>query len=169
MSPLWKCWNFICWVCVEWSWHCHNCFLCVCVCVCLIPFLLLFLTLYMFLHLTTMHSCTFGKGWVGRGCLYLLVWMSFGSFSLRELTCMHCVYLVLWTCKVLCGSVLGTIIYKKNHSFIQNLVDACWICCGLYLSLPWREAGDVWCPLPVWNLRAVIWFLFPISSLVFSA
>ena len=29
--------------------------------------------------------------------------------------------------------------------------------------------GDVWCPPPVWNLRAVIWFPFPISSLVFSA
>ena len=114
--------------------------MCVRVCV-LIPFLLLFLTLYMFLHLTTMHSCTFWKGWVGRGYLYLLVWMSFGSFSLRELTCMHYVYLVLWTCKVLCGSVLSTIIYiYKNHSFIQNLVDACWICCGLYLSLSpeWR-------------------------------
>ena len=32
-----------------------------------------------------------------------------------------------------------------------------------------REAGDVWCLTPVWNLRAVIWFPFPISSHVFSA
>ena len=32
---------------------------------------------------------------------------------------------------------------------------------------PRREAGDVWCLPPVWNFRAVIWFLFPISSLVF--
>ena len=30
----------------------------------------------------------------------------------------------------------------------------------------WREAGDVWCLLPVWNPRAVIWFWFTISSLV---
>ena len=30
-----------------------------------------------------------------------------------------------------------------------------------------REAGDVWCSTPVWNLRAVIWFPFPISSYVF--
>ena len=30
-----------------------------------------------------------------------------------------------------------------------------------------REAGDVWCLPPVWNLRAVIWFHFTISSLVF--
>ena len=32
--------------------------------------------------------------------------------------------------------------------------------------LPPREAGDVWCLPPVWNLRAVIWFHFAISSLV---
>ena len=31
---------------------------------------------------------------------------------------------------------------------------------------PRREAGDVWCLPPVWNLRAVIWFQFAISSLV---
>ena len=35
---------------------------------------------------------------------------------------------------------------------------------------PWKppegEAGDVWCLPPVWNLRAVIWFHFAISSLV---
>ena len=33
-------------------------------------------------------------GWVEAVCT-LLVLMSFGSFSLRELTCMHCVYLAL--------------------------------------------------------------------------
>ena len=32
---------------------------------------------------------------------------------------------------------------------------------------PRREASDVWCHPPVWNLSAVIWFPFPISSLVF--
>ena len=31
---------------------------------------------------------------------------------------------------------------------------------------PQREAGDVWCLPLVWNLRAVIWFHFAISSLV---
>ena len=31
---------------------------------------------------------------------------------------------------------------------------------------PRREARDVWCLPPVWNLRAVIWFHFAISSLV---
>ena len=33
--------------------------------------------------------------------------------------------------------------------------------------LPGGKAGDVWCLPPVWNLRAVIWFHFAISSLVF--
>ena len=42
----------------------------------------------------------------------------------------------------------------------------CWC---FSFGIPWREAGNVWCQLPVWNLRAVIWFPFPISSLVFSA
>ena len=49
----------------------------------------LFVTLYIFLHLTVMHSSTSGKGVGGYQC------MSFGSISLRELTCMHCVYLEL--------------------------------------------------------------------------
>ena len=31
--------------------------------------------------------------------------------------------------------------------------------------VPQSEAGDVWCLPPVWNLRAVIWFHFAISSL----
>ena len=34
-------------------------------------------------------------------------------------------------------------------------------------TFPRREAGDVWCPPPVWNLRAVIWFPIPISCLLF--
>ena len=37
---------------------------------------------------------------------------------------------------------------------------------SLTVFVPRREAGDVWCLPPVWNLRAVIWFLFAISSLV---
>ena len=50
---------------------------CVCVCVCVWFFFLLslFVTLYIFLHLTVMYSSTFGKGWVGRSCLYFLVWV----------------------------------------------------------------------------------------------
>ena len=38
-----------------------------------------------------------------------------------------------------------------------------------FVFLPQREARDVWCLPPDWNLRAVILFPFPISSLVFSA
>ena len=47
----------------------------------------------------------------------LPVWMSLGSFSLWEPTCMHCVYLALWTCKVLCGSFY--VPHINFHSFIQ--------------------------------------------------
>ena len=36
---------------------------------------------------------------------------------------------------------------------------------SLSVCYPRREAGDVWCLPPVWNLRAVIWFHFAISSL----
>ena len=55
--------------------------------------LFVILSLYIFLHLTAMYSCTFGKrvgGWVGTVNIY---WYecSFVVFSLRELTCMHCV------------------------------------------------------------------------------
>ena len=47
-------------------------------------------------NLTVMYSSTFGKGgWVGAVCTFWYECMSFGSFSLRELTCMHCVYLAL--------------------------------------------------------------------------
>ena len=41
------------------------------------------------------------------------------------------------------------------------------VCGSKYFPVcPRREAGDVWCLPPVWNLRAVIWFHFAISSLV---
>ena len=41
-----------------------------------------------------------------------------------------------------------------------------WTLSGVITVCPRREAGDVWCLPPVWNLRAVIWFHFAISSLV---
>ena len=47
----------------------------------------------------------------------------FGSFSLRELTCMHCVYLALWTRKVLCGS-FSCDIYINFRSFIHSTAAA---------------------------------------------
>ena len=62
--------------------------------------------------------------WVGDVCS-LLVWMSFDSFSLWELTYMHCVYLALWTRKVLCGISLHSFLifyslYINFHSFIHT-------------------------------------------------
>ena len=45
--------------------------------------------------------------------------MSFGSFSLRELTCVHCVYLSLWTRKVLCGSFYAPYIVSFIHSVFR--------------------------------------------------
>ena len=41
------------------------------------------------------------------------------------------------------------------------------LCLCLSVSHSPREAGNVWCPSPVWSLRAVIWFPFPIFSSFF--
>ena len=35
-----------------------------------------------------------------------------------------------------------------------------------WLKRPRRMVGDVWCYSPLWNLRAVIWFLISVSCLV---
>ena len=63
-------------------------------------------------------KCTLGMGsvggWVGAVCT-LLIWMSFGSFRLWEPACMCCVYLALWTCKLLCAI--------KKKSFIHKLAS----------------------------------------------
>ena len=67
------------------------------------------------LHLTAVCSCTFGKGWVCRA--FCIFWYECPSvvFSLRELTCMHCVFGAgstqgfVW--KFLCA------IYIHVHSF----------------------------------------------------
>ena len=76
----------------------------------------LFVTLCIFLHLTVMYSCTFGKRWVGRGCLYFWYEFPLVVFSLWELIYMHCVYLALWTRKGLCGSFFYAL-YRHFHSF----------------------------------------------------
>ena len=61
--------------------------------------------------------------------------------------------------------------YKKEKSTfisamenVSQCKDQCWV--SWPFGMAQREAGDVWCLLPVWNLRAVIWFHFTISSLV---
>ena len=66
-----------------------------------------------------MYSCTFGKGWVGRSVCIFGYECPLVVFSLRELTCMHSVYLALCTGKVLCGSFLCAI-YIHFHSFIHS-------------------------------------------------
>ena len=95
--------------CMGWQ-VCHNYCVCVCVCDSFFFLLSLFVTVYIFTF--NCYTCIvplLGRGRWGRSCLYFLVWVSFSSFSLQELTCMHCLYLALWTCKVLCGSVLCAI------------------------------------------------------------
>ena len=64
--------------------------------------------------------------------------------------------------------------FKWETTKVRLLISAMWSSSIWLLSYqldtwynPRREAGDVWCYPPVWNLRAVICFPFPISSLVF--
>ena len=47
-------------------------------------------------------------------------------FSLRELTCMHCVYLALWTRKILCGSFLCAIKFiQLNYEYVCQSEHTC--------------------------------------------
>ena len=66
-----------------------------------------------------MYSCTLGRGWVGGQRLFVFSWYECLSvvFSLRELTCMHCVYLALWTRKVLCGVCSFIKMYAPHINF----------------------------------------------------
>ena len=56
--------------------------------------------------------------------------------------------------------------YPATKSVILSLCVHCISYSPFQLRCPRREAGDVWCLPPVWNLRAAIWFHFAISSLV---
>ena len=59
----------------------------------------------------------YGDPLVGAVCT-LLVWMSFGSFSLWELTCTHCcVCLALWTRKVCVIYVLDFFFLNARYKF----------------------------------------------------
>ena len=84
-----------------------------CVCVCDSFFLLsLFVTLYIFLHLTVMHSSTFGKGWVGMSACPLVV-----------LACesLHVCTVCIWRCEHarFCVEVFYAL-YINFHSFIHS-------------------------------------------------
>ena len=83
-----------------------------CVCVWFFFFLLsLFVTLYLFLHLTVMHSSTFGKGWVGMSACPLVV-----------LACesLHVCTVCIWRCEHarFCVEVFYAL-YINFHSFIH--------------------------------------------------
>ena len=61
------------------------------------------------------------------------------------------------------------ITWPLRHLGWQNLLQLLHNCITptrLPPHAPRREAGDVWCLPPVWNLRAAIWFSSAISSLV---
>ena len=86
-----------------------------CVCVILFSFLFLlslFVTLYIFLHLTVMHSSTFGKGWVGMSACPLVV-----------LACesLHVCTVCIWRCEHarFCVEVFYAL-YINFHSFIHS-------------------------------------------------
>ena len=80
-----------------------------CVCDSFFP-LSLFVTLYIFLHLTVMHSSTFGKGWVGMSACPLVV-----------LACesLHVCTVCIWHCEHarFCVEVFYAL-YINFHSFI---------------------------------------------------
>ena len=61
-----------------------------------------------------------GSGVGGVGCLYFIGVNVFGSFSLWESTCMHRVYLALWTRKILCGGFCAP--HINVHSFIHSFI-----------------------------------------------
>ena len=87
-------------------------FLHVC-CICDSFFLLsLFVTLYIFLHLTVMHSSTFGKGWVGMSACPLVV-----------LACesLHVCTVCIWRCEHawFCVEVFYAL-YINFHLFIHS-------------------------------------------------
>ena len=73
----------------------------------------LFVTLYIFLHLTVMHSSTFGKGWVGMSACPLVV-----------LACesLHVCTVCIWRCEHtrFCVEVFYAL-YINFHSFIYSL------------------------------------------------
>ena len=72
----------------------------------------LFVTLYIFLHLTVMHSSTFGKGWVGMSACPLVV---LACESLH--VCTECI----WRCEHarFCVEVFYAL-YINFHSFIHT-------------------------------------------------
>jgi len=101
--------------------------------------------------LTTMFSCTFRKGWVGRGCLYFIGVCPLIVFSLWELTCMHCI----WHCghARFCVESFMHYICSFIHSFIQ--LEHNWSN-NKRMSLLWSAMPHDWGPtyiLQALNMR----------------
>ena len=70
----------------------------------------------------------------------------------------------LWNCVSIYTDVFHSVVnWVQINVLLYNVVVTF---LPYQLVAPWREAGDDWCHRPVWNLRAVIWFHFTISSLV---
>ena len=100
-------------------------------------------------------------------CCYALT----GCYILRAFTCSVGVTSQMllhahWALH-LKGCYMLTVSNTDNWLYGLNTIDwlivsngDCFKCC------PRREAGDVWCLPRVWNLKAVIWFYFTVSSLV---
>ena len=98
----------VCDVCLHWY-----------VCVEWMKYTAIRLFHYMLLH---------REGLTGRGCLYFTGMNVFGTLSLWDPTWMHCVYIALWTRKILCGSfyepyTFSFIIIKKNTDGYLTLVS----------------------------------------------
>ena len=70
-----------------------------------------------------MYSWTWGGGGGGICCLHFTGMNVFGSFSLWEPKCMHCVYLALWMCKALCGGFYAPYIYIYELSFMHSKMN----------------------------------------------
>ena len=83
-------------------------------------------SVYVFLHLTTMYNCTYGRGLVTAyfTVCALLAWMSLGRFSLWEFTCLHSVYIALWTGKVLCGFYLMFFLFFLCATYKFSFIHA---------------------------------------------
>ena len=89
--------------------------------------------------------------------LSVMTWWTLHATVCRS--CHWCITRIWWT------PITPTLLWLSGNIFCVLTVWWCvFILC--LCRLPRREAGDVWCLPPVWNLRAVIWFHFAVSSLV---
>ena len=109
-------------------------------------------------------------------CLLDSLWLLF-----RCCLCSHCCGLLLvCVCESVCACVcvfellLFFLLFPLLLLLLLMVIMNLLVAAVIYVLVSWlasllfprREAGDVWCLPPVWNLRAVVWFHFTVSSLV---